>query len=595
MESHADLLLRARSESAADASKAQSTLKALLDDGPMAQVRGQALVLRARVLRMDLRHGEAANTADLARQIGRDLGDLPLSCDAVSEAALALVELGREAEAAAAVAEGLALVAQNPGRVDPARLLTTLAAVRRARGDDPGARAALGKAIEEARAHDNPDEETAARQLLAELDLAAGDAEAAADGFEQVIAERLGSGRGAELALAEALVSYGLALRALDRLDEAEATLARALDVARNSGARRVEHRALLALSEMTVAPEQAVHLAEQAVQRLPDAASPAQRADALQQLGRVRLSAGQPTAAYRAVTEAEALRRQLLLEARKSAAVSAPAPSAAKAEDRGSAQRLIDQMANEVELLRRQVAWYQALRGLLLPRLQGELKDAVKALAAASDQPRKGLKAQGIIEDLVVNWLKTERKIVPLPPPPVAVGPRLEACVEAFRGRADEKGLALSLRIHDGMPSPLLVDPERVIGVLEELLDNALKFTGSGRVEVQARWSEGKLHVSVEDSGPGIDAGARERIFKPFEHADPSVRKRFGGAGIGLGLAKNLAEQGGGTLRVHGGRLGGASFVLSLPARRDLPDELPDDAIGTQMSPLPDVTASRG
>lgn len=136
--------------------------------------------------------------------------------------------------------------------------------------------------------------------------------------------------------------------------------------------------------------------------------------------------------------------------------------------------------------------------------------------------------------------------------------------------------GVTASLRqlVYD--PEPDLpkarFDPQRARQILDELLDNALKFTPRGtllRLGLRAVEDEGRswLEVSLADTGPGIPAERMDSLFRAFEQVDGSATRRVGGLGMGLALARELAEQMHGTLTATSQVGGGTTFCLRLPA----------------------------
>jgi two-component system, sensor histidine kinase len=145
-----------------------------------------------------------------------------------------------------------------------------------------------------------------------------------------------------------------------------------------------------------------------------------------------------------------------------------------------------------------------------------------------------------------------------------------VESAAALFTARATAKGLRSSVNTASDLPGWSRGDPLRLRAVLENLLDNAIKFTEQGtvalRVDAQPLSRERtRLVFSVSDSGIGISAAEVKRLFRPFEQASESVAHRFGGAGIGLSLVRRLARAMGGNLTVKSKAGRGSTFRLSV------------------------------
>src|SRR5690606_8206782 len=146
------------------------------------------------------------------------------------------------------------------------------------------------------------------------------------------------------------------------------------------------------------------------------------------------------------------------------------------------------------------------------------------------------------------------------------------QRALSRFRTEFESKGLKL---VVDIAPPPLkaLGDPDRLGRAIEQLLDNAAKFTPTGgTVLFRVRsLDEEEFEICVADSGPGVPDDVQTRIFEPFFQADGSVTRSFGGAGVGLAVVRGVAVGHGGSVHLlspanevgEGKRLTGASFAM--------------------------------
>jgi CheY-like chemotaxis protein/anti-sigma regulatory factor (Ser/Thr protein kinase) len=142
------------------------------------------------------------------------------------------------------------------------------------------------------------------------------------------------------------------------------------------------------------------------------------------------------------------------------------------------------------------------------------------------------------------------------------------EAAAASLRARAEAKGLAADVTI-GALPSNAIGDVVRLRAALENLIDNAVKFTERGRValRVAAEPQSGGsiiLTFTVEDSGIGFTPVEMEQLFRPFKQANKDIARRFGGAGLGLALVKRMIEAMGGDLTVESTPGRGSAFRLT-------------------------------
>ncbi len=123
-----------------------------------------------------------------------------------------------------------------------------------------------------------------------------------------------------------------------------------------------------------------------------------------------------------------------------------------------------------------------------------------------------------------------------------------IEFLADSLTTRAATKGLAAEAIIADDLPEMLIGDPVRLRAALENLLDNAVKFTERGTVRLEARTApaargRARLVVAVSDSGIGLKPAEIKRLFRPFAQASAEIARQYGGSGLGLAIVKRLAK----------------------------------------------------
>ncbi len=147
----------------------------------------------------------------------------------------------------------------------------------------------------------------------------------------------------------------------------------------------------------------------------------------------------------------------------------------------------------------------------------------------------------------------------------------------DLLAGRAAAKGLRSTVDISEKLPALVVGDPVRLRAALENLIDNAAKFTEQGGVALDVsmlRGVKGKIGVAfaVSDSGIGLTLAEIKRLFRPFSQANVSIASRFGGAGLGLSSVKQLARAMGGDIVITPRRGGGTTFTLTVSLNRAKP-----------------------
>jgi signal transduction histidine kinase len=149
-------------------------------------------------------------------------------------------------------------------------------------------------------------------------------------------------------------------------------------------------------------------------------------------------------------------------------------------------------------------------------------------------------------------------------------------------RPRAEAVGIAYESVLEPEVPRRVLGDPDRLLQVVGNLLDNGVKFTHEGHLRLdvrRARDGRGGIELAVTDTGIGIAEDDLEAVFESFTQVDGSTTRRYGGAGLGLAISRQLTTLMGGTLAVTSTVGSGSVFVVRLPLE---PDGAPAESLPT-------------
>jgi CheY-like chemotaxis protein len=209
----------------------------------------------------------------------------------------------------------------------------------------------------------------------------------------------------------------------------------------------------------------------------------------------------------------------------------------------------------------------------------------ALADLLHASDLPEREQRWATAIKDaaehlarlttLVVDAAKAGRVGLVLDAEPFSPLALAQSVAGALRARAEAKGLMADIKIAARLPMRVRGDAVRLRSALENLIDNAVKFTERGQIGLTvsaapARHGRTRLSFVVSDSGIGMTAADIKRLFRPFAQASPDVARRYGGAGLGLVFVKRIAQAMGGGLAVTSKPGRGSTFRLSVTLALD-------------------------
>jgi two-component system, sensor histidine kinase len=241
-------------------------------------------------------------------------------------------------------------------------------------------------------------------------------------------------------------------------------------------------------------------------------------------------------------------------------------AKSVAKQARRRSSRRSVAARAHEAALaafahdIRTALTGILALGELLASSTLGEVERSWAAGIKASAEHLASLTT------LVLDAAKAETGSLTLREEVFRPRRLVEFLADSLATRAQAKGLAAEANIADNLPDLLVGDAVRLRAALENLIDNAVKFTERGAVRLEARASPAgrgltRLVVAVHDSGIGLKPAEIKRLFRPFAQASAEIARHYGGSGLGLAIVKRLAKLMGGDLTVASTPGRGSSF----------------------------------
>ncbi len=198
-----------------------------------------------------------------------------------------------------------------------------------------------------------------------------------------------------------------------------------------------------------------------------------------------------------------------------------------------------------------------QAQWALATGRTPEELREALGAIQREVERTNK------MVDDLLLIARGGNRQIA-LERRPFELEPVVQEVEEIAQAMAADRGLAVQSVIENGAVA--LGDPDRTRHILLNLVSNAVRYTSEGSVTLAVRRRDGNVGVEIRDTGPGIAAEHLERIFDRFYRVDQSRSRALGGAGLGLTIARLLAELQDGHITVTSKVNQGSSFTVWLP-----------------------------
>jgi ammonium transporter, Amt family len=233
--------------------------------------------------------------------------------------------------------------------------------------------------------------------------------------------------------------------------------------------------------------------------------------------------------------------------------------------------ERRVQERTAELEMAMRKLAEVNQLRANFVANLSHELRTPMTHLKGYLELMAGGdlgslnedqthaieviLKStdrlSNLIEDLIM-FAVSEKGQIALKLEQVDVCKLCQEAAAHMQSRANERNISLGTNLPEAQAF-IEIDAEKMVWVIEQLLDNAVKFTAAGgKVSISARLDDNKVWFEVKDTGIGIPPDRVDEIFEPFYQLDGSSTRKYGGTGLGLALVRKIIEAHGTTIQVE-------------------------------------------
>jgi len=198
---------------------------------------------------------------------------------------------------------------------------------------------------------------------------------------------------------------------------------------------------------------------------------------------------------------------------------------------------------------------------------------------------------------DATLNHSKLDSDEFRLTPKPSDPRKTISNVCQLWESKAQANNTRLNCQIEDSVPYEIIFDKHRYEQCLNNLMSNAIKFSPGGQIDIIAtridKNGQPNLVFAIKDTGIGMTEEQKARIFEPFKQGDDTIKRRFGGTGLGMNITKNIIEKMGGRISVKSEIGKGSIFVLTMPinapkaveqpASQSLFDHImPEDALET-------------